>query len=126
MFGYGLVSEVSWEHGLFWQNNYIIEDEGYCDIIFEWDQKKISTHVIFELKAERLMKSECEGYIAIIKVDKESKGVEENPMVCEFQHFFFPEEIPRLPPIKEMGSTIEPAADPEILPWGARYVEKNS
>ena len=50
--------------------------------------------------------SGCEAFIAFITEDKRSQGVEEIPVVCEFPDVF-PEEIPGLPPIREVEFTIE-------------------
>lgn len=52
------------------------------------------------------LKVGCEGYIAFITEDMWSKGVEEIPVVCEFP-YVFPDEIPGLPPVREIDFTIE-------------------
>ena len=65
-------------------------------------KKSTSTWLISALKAERLIKSDCEGFIAFIADDEESKIVDEIPVVREF-----PDEIPGLPPVLELGFTIE-------------------
>ncbi|XXG42070.1 hypothetical protein AAC387_Pa01g2420 [Persea americana] len=62
--------------------------------------------MILAPKVERMMKAGCEGYIAFISEDKKSKGVEEIPVVCEFSDVF-PDEIPGLPPVREIAFTIE-------------------
>ena len=70
--------------------------EGSVEIVGE--RKPMSTRVISALRADRLIKSGCEGYVAFITEDKSSKVVEDIPVVCEFPDVF-PEEIPGLPPV---------------------------
>ena len=53
-----------------------------------------------------MMKSRCEGYIEFITEDKQFKGVEEISLVSEFPDIF-PEEIPELPPTREIDFIIE-------------------
>lgn len=62
--------------------------------------------IISTLKAGRMVNSGCEAFIAFITEDKRSQGVEEIPVVCEFPDVFL-EEIPGLPPIREVEFTIE-------------------
>ena len=70
------------------------------------ERKRMTTSVISALRANRLMKSGCEGYLAFITNDKLSKAVEDIPVVCEFPDVFA-EEIPGLPPVREIDFTIE-------------------
>ena len=56
-----------------------------------------------------MIKSGCAGYLAFITEDNLSKAVravEDIPVVCEFPDVF-PEEIPGLPPVREIDFTIE-------------------
>ena len=52
------------------------------------------------------MQSGCQAFIAFITEDKQSQGVEDIPIVCEFPDVF-PEEISGLPLIREVEFTIE-------------------
>ena len=49
-----------------------------------------------------LIRSGCEGFLAFVVEDKESKTVDEIPVVREF-----PDEIPGLPPIRELDFMTE-------------------
>ena len=49
---------------------------------------------------------DAKGFIEFITEDKQSQGVEQIPVVCEFPEVF-PEEIPGLPSVKEVEFTIE-------------------
>jgi len=81
--------------------------DGSDDTIeFLGERRPSNTKVISALKAKRLVRSGCEGYIAFISKDKKSKGVEEIPVVREFPDVF-PDEIPGLPPVREIDFTIE-------------------
>lgn len=58
------------------------------------------------MKAERLIKSGCEGYIAFIVEDKQPQVVEDILVVHKFPNIF-PEEIPRLPSVRERDLSID-------------------
>ena len=75
-------------------------------MLFRGDRSNPSTGFISALKADRLLKGGCEAYLAFITEDKRSQGVEDIPIVWEFPDVF-PEEIPGLPPIREIDFTIE-------------------
>lgn len=75
-------------------------------MLFRGDRSNPSTWFVSALKADRLLKSGCEAYLAFITEDKWSQGVEEIPIVWEFPDVF-PKEIPGLPPIGEIDLTIE-------------------
>ena len=63
--------------------------DGSDDTIeFVGERRPPSTRLISALKAERLVRSGCEGYIVFISEDKKSRGVEEIPVVCEFPDVF--------------------------------------
>ena len=64
-------------------------------------KRPTSTRLISALKAEQLIRSCCEGFIAFIEEDKESKTVDEIPVVREFPDLF-PDEIPGLPLVREL------------------------
>ena len=51
-------------------------------------KKPNSTHLISALKADRLMRSGCVGHIAFIAEDKQSKPIDEIPVVREFPGCF--------------------------------------
>ncbi|KAJ8627576.1 hypothetical protein MRB53_020883 [Persea americana] len=70
------------------------------------ERKRMTTSVISALQADRMIKSGCAGYLAFITEDNLSKAVEDIPVVCEFPDVF-PEEIPGLPPVREIDFTIE-------------------
>jgi hypothetical protein len=71
-------------------------------LMFQGIRKPARAGFISVLKASRLIHSGCEAFVAFITEDKHSQGVEGIPVVCEF-----PEEIPGLPPIREVEFTIE-------------------
>ncbi|KAJ0661910.1 putative nucleotidyltransferase, Ribonuclease H [Helianthus annuus] len=70
--------------------------------------------VISALKARKLISNGCEGYLAAIQdTSKEERNLEKHPIVKEFPDVF-PEELPSLPPEREVEFTIEliPGAEP--------------
>ena len=62
--------------------------------------------MISALSAVKLLRSGCDGFITFITKDKQSQGVEQIPVVCEFPNVFL-EEISGLPPVREVKFTIE-------------------
>ena len=66
----------------------------------------MTTSVISALRADRMIKSGCADYLAIITEYNLSKAVEDIPVVCEFPDVFL-EEIPGLPLVREIDFTIE-------------------
>ena len=65
------------------------------------------TRRISALKVGRLLKSECECYLAFVLEEKPvKKMVDQVLVVCEFPDVF-PEEISSLPPSKEIDFIIE-------------------
>ena len=73
---------------------------------FHGEKKITYASLISALLVAKLLRSRCEGYIAFITEDKQSQGVEEVPVMCEFPYVFL-EEIFGLPPIREIEFIIE-------------------
>ena len=76
------------------------------EVEFHGEKRVSQASVISTLSAVKLLRSGCEGFIAFITEDKQSHGVEQIPVVCKFP-YVFPEEIPGLPPVREVEFTIE-------------------
>ena len=55
-----------------------------CCVEYIGAKNPTSVRLISVLKADRLMRSGSEGYIAFIAEDKQSKPIDEIPVVCEF------------------------------------------
>jgi len=81
-------------------------EETPAGVLFQGNRSIPSVGFVSALKADRLMKSGCEAYLAFITEDKRFQGVEEIPIVWEFPDVF-PEEIPGLPPVREIDFTLE-------------------
>ena len=75
-------------------------------LMIQGNKKKTQAGFISALKAGIMIQNGCEAFIAFITEDKQFQGVEEIPVVREFPDVF-PEEIPGLPPIREVEFTIE-------------------
>jgi hypothetical protein len=76
---------------------------------FKWcgDQKSVPFNFISYLKASKLLRKGCEGYIAyVVATGVEFPSISEVPVVCEFQDVF-PEDLPGLPPDREVEFTVE-------------------
>ncbi|KAL8099363.1 hypothetical protein AgCh_031855 [Apium graveolens] len=59
------------------------------------------------MKTKRLRRQGCEMYIAyVLNTEKGSPKIEDIPVVCEFSDVF-PDELPGLPPYREIEFTID-------------------
>lgn len=67
---------------------------------------RFDTRLISALKAERMIHSGYEGYIAFISEKKLEQKLENISIVCEFP-YLFPDEVLGLPPAREVDFTIE-------------------
>ena len=81
----------------------VFRKPGYPQLEFEGDRRILPTCVISTLKAKRLLHKGCEGYLANV-IDKSSSEVTlENVLVV----YEFPEDLPSLPPDRELEFGIE-------------------
>ena len=64
--------------------------------------------VISALKVARLLNGGCEGYLAsvVIETEEQRPKLEDIPVVNEFPKVF-PEELPGLPPVREIEFKID-------------------
>ena len=70
-------------------------DEVNAGVMFEGVRKKYDTRLVSAFKAERMICSGCEGYIAFITKKKPVQELKDIPVVCEFPNVF-PDEVPGL------------------------------
>ena len=63
-------------------------EETPAGVLFHGERKNSCPRFVSALKADRLVRSGCECYLAFITEDKRSQGVEEIPIVCEFPDIF--------------------------------------
>ena len=91
---------------------------GHLEFEFVGDRRVLPTCVISTIKAKRLLHKGCEAYLAHV-IDKSSLEVtlDDVPIVCEFS-YVFPEDLPGLPPDKELEFEIEllPGSTPISIP----------
>ena len=75
---------------------------GKSKLIFHGEHHLFPSYVISTIVAEKLLRKGCQAYLAYV-IDKELKEpqTEDIPVVYEFLDVF-PEELPRLPPDKEI------------------------
>ena len=75
-------------------------------------------NLISAITARKMLRRGCQGYLAMVRDVLADKGsVDRVPVVCEFQDFF-PEELPGLPPEREIEFCIDvvPGTDPISMP----------
>ena len=84
-----------------------ITSPGKPKIFFQGDRKILPSCFISALVAHKLMRKGCVGYLAhIVDTSKEEIDMKEVPVVREYIDVF-PEELPGLPPIREVEFAIE-------------------
>ena len=86
-------------------------EETPAGVMFQEERRNPHARFISALKADSLLKSGCEAYLAFIMDDKRSQGVEEIPIVCDFPDVF-PEEIPGLHPLEKLTSLLSCYQEP--------------
>ena len=94
------------------------EKPGYPEFEFVGDRRVLPTCVIFALEVKRLLQKGCEAYIAhVIDTSISEVDLKNVPVVCEFPDVF-PEDLPGLPPDRELEFGIEvlPGSTPISIP----------
>lgn len=74
---------------------------------FQGNQSVAPNNLISMFGAWRLLQKRCQGYLALVKdVSKEAPSLDRVPMVREFLDVFL-EELPRLPPDRDIEFSID-------------------
>ncbi|KAD6794787.1 hypothetical protein E3N88_05683 [Mikania micrantha] len=92
----------------------IFGDISHPEYIYQGTYPRKSLKIIFALKAQKLISHGCEGFLASIKdVSKRAPHLEDIPIVRDYSDVF-PEELPGLPPEREVEFTIDliPGSEP--------------
>ncbi|XP_074327841.1 uncharacterized protein LOC141665760 [Apium graveolens] len=92
----------------------IFGDADKPEFVYQGSQPKGDVKLIFALKASKLLSKGCDGYLAFVKdTSKDEPRIEDYPVVREYEDVF-PDELPGLPPHREVEFTIElvPGAEP--------------
>ncbi|KAL0336521.1 UNVERIFIED_CONTAM: Transposon Ty3-G Gag-Pol polyprotein [Sesamum radiatum] len=104
----------------------MIESSGKPKVVFVGDRQVVPVSVISAIEARRLMLEGCEEYLAhVIDAEKVNPTLEEIPVVRAFPEVF-PNDLPGLPPHREVDFTIEtlPGVAPiSIAPYKMAAVE---
>ncbi|KAL2243599.1 UNVERIFIED_CONTAM: Transposon Tf2-12 polyprotein [Sesamum indicum] len=104
----------------------MIECSGKSKIILVGDRQVVPICVISAMEARRLMLEGCEAYLAhVVDTEKVNPTLEEIPVVRDFPEVF-PDDLPGLPPHREVDFAIEtlPGVAPiSIAPYRMAPVE---
>ncbi|KAK4381676.1 Retrovirus-related Pol polyprotein from transposon.6 [Sesamum angolense] len=104
----------------------MIKSSGKPKVVILGDRQVVPVCVISAIEARRLMLEGCEAYLAhVIDAEKVSPTLEEIPVVRDFSEVF-PDDLPGLPPHREVDFTIEtlPGVAPiSIAPYRMAPVE---
>jgi hypothetical protein len=89
-----------------------VDDEGR-PIEIQGVQRKVSLHFISTMKVKRCLRQGCRLYVVEAVKDRKGPSLDQYPVLSEFQDVF-PNELPGLPPERELDFTIElkPGAEP--------------
>ncbi|VVA41697.1 PREDICTED: reverse mRNAase, partial [Prunus dulcis] len=91
-----------------------LRSPGQPKVIFRGERRVLPTCLISAITAKKLLKKGCEGYLAhIIDTREIPLNLEDIPVVCDFPDIF-PDDLPGLPPEREIEFTIEllPSTNP--------------
>jgi hypothetical protein len=88
------------------------DDEG-IPIEIQGVQRKVSLHFISTMKVKRCLRQGCQLYVVEAVNERKGPSLDQYPVLSEFQDVF-PNELPGLPPERELDFTIElkPGAEP--------------
>ncbi|XP_071718214.1 uncharacterized protein [Rutidosis leptorrhynchoides] len=92
----------------------VFEDATKPEFVYQGTSPNGLVKVISAIKARKLIRGSCDGYLAgIHDSSKETCKIEDHTIVKEFPDVF-PEELPGLPPEREVEFTIDliPGAEP--------------
>ncbi|XP_074336813.1 uncharacterized protein LOC141673986 [Apium graveolens] len=93
----------------------IFEDTDKPEFVYQGSQPKGDVKLIFALKVSKLLSKGCDGYLAFVKdTSKDEPRIKDYPVVREYE-VVFPDELPGLPPHREVEFTIELVPDLERL-----------
>ncbi|XP_074337117.1 uncharacterized protein LOC141674292 [Apium graveolens] len=85
----------------------IFGDADKPEFVYQGSQPKGDVKLISALKASKLLSKGCDGYLAFMKdTSKDEPHIEDYPVVKEYEDVF-PDELPGLPPHREVEFTIE-------------------
>ncbi|KAL8124285.1 hypothetical protein AgCh_012076 [Apium graveolens] len=86
----------------------IFGDADKPEFVYHGSQPKEEVKLISTLKASKLLSKGCDGYLAFVKdTSKNEPHIEDYPVVREYEDVF-PDELPGLPPHREVEFTIKP------------------
>ncbi|KAJ9536382.1 hypothetical protein OSB04_un000442 [Centaurea solstitialis] len=112
MFDFDVILGIDWltKHRAFIDceaKQVIFGDKNKPDFVFQGSQPKREAKIISVLKAQKLFSHGCEGYLAYVKdTSAEERSPKSQPVVREFLDVF-PDELPGVPPIREVEFTID-------------------
>ncbi|KAL0299993.1 UNVERIFIED_CONTAM: hypothetical protein Sangu_2504300 [Sesamum angustifolium] len=110
----------------YYKKEVMIKSSGKPKVVFVGDRHVVPVCVISAIEARRLMLEGCDTYLAhVIDAEKVSPTLEEIPVVRDFPEVF-PDDLPGLPPHREVDFTIEtlPGVSPiSIAPYRMAPVE---
>ncbi|XP_074324071.1 uncharacterized protein LOC141660991 [Apium graveolens] len=85
----------------------IFGDADKPEFVYQGSHPKGEVKLIFALKASKLLSKGCDGYLAFVKdTSKDEPSIEDYLVVREYEDVF-PDELPGLPPHREVEFTIE-------------------
>jgi hypothetical protein len=84
---------------------FCVDDEGGL-VEIQGVQRKVSLHFISTMKVKRCLRQGCRLYVVEVVKERKGPSLDQYPILLEFQDVF-PNELPGLPPERELDFTIE-------------------
>ncbi|KAL5828107.1 hypothetical protein ACOSQ4_019904 [Xanthoceras sorbifolium] len=97
------------------------------EVIMVGDRRDYLSNIISATTAQTLIRKGCEAYLShVVDLQRVESSLQNIPTVCDFQDMF-PEELPELPPEREVEFVIDVIPEllekgfirPSVSPWGA-------
>ena len=93
----------------------IFRNSGDDEFRFRGDKSLMPRNLISAITARKMLKRGYQGYLAVVRDVQADKGsVNRVPVVCEFQDIF-PEELPGLPPEREIEFCIDVVPGTDLI-----------
>ena len=82
---------------------------------FRGDKSSMPHNLIFAITAKKMLRRGCRGYLTMVRnVEAEIRAVKNVPVVCEFSDVFH-EELPGLPPEREIEFCIDVVRGTDLI-----------
>ena len=80
-----------------------------------YDTSSVPQNLISAITARKMLRKGCQGYLALVRdTTAEKTSISDVPVACEFPDVF-PDELPGLPPHREIEFRIDMVSDTALI-----------